>query len=195
MKDLLVLNLKEHKSKKLAQVISSDTCRRVMDALSEKEYTASELAKNLNIPLSTIHYNLEQLVSSGLVIADEFHYSKKGKEILHYKLASKYIVITSRPSFEITEKLKAFLPAILIMMLLATGLHFYPFASENKSAGMLRVADEVSMVAYVENDLVSSSDVYVEPSNSKAIWFLIGSIASLLVLLLSLLVLDYFKRS
>ena len=85
----LLVSLKEDKAKELAQVISNASCRKILDYLAEKEdATETELAKKLGIPISTVHYNLKHLVKGGLVIVDEFHYSEKGKEVNHYKLAN-----------------------------------------------------------------------------------------------------------
>ncbi len=113
-KKFLMLSLDDEATKKIANVVSNDTCKKLLDVLSEKDLTESELAKKLDIPLSTAHYNLRQLVDVGLVSADEFHYSKKGKEMLHYKLANKYIIITPKAVTGIREKLRKILPVALI---------------------------------------------------------------------------------
>ena len=113
-KKFLMLSLEDAATKKIANVVSNDTCKKLLDALSEKDCAESELSKKLNLPISTVHYNLKQLVDVGLVSADEFHYSKKGKEMLHYKLANKYIIITPKAVTGIKEKLRKILPVALI---------------------------------------------------------------------------------
>jgi DNA-binding transcriptional ArsR family regulator len=110
----LLISLKEEDSKKLAQTLSNDTSRKILDYLAEKEGTETELAEKLQIPISTVHYNLQALSHAKLVEADEFHYSEKGKEVLHYKLANKYIIIAPKSTFGIKEKLKTLLPVALI---------------------------------------------------------------------------------
>ncbi|MBI2658887.1 helix-turn-helix domain-containing protein [Candidatus Woesearchaeota archaeon] len=110
----LLVSLQEDKAKKLAQVVSNESCRKILDYLAEKESTETELAKNLQLPISTVHYNLKQLVDAGLVSSEEFHYSKKGKEVSHYKLANKYIIIAPKSTFGLKEKLKSLLPVLLI---------------------------------------------------------------------------------
>ncbi|MFC1768479.1 ArsR/SmtB family transcription factor [Nanoarchaeota archaeon] len=121
----LMLSLKDTQSKKLAQVLSNDTSRQILDYLAEDEATESELAKILHLPLSTVHYNLQALVDGGLVVCDEFHYSEKGKEIMHYKLANKYIIIAPKTTFGIKEKLKSILPAVLIIGVVALVIQFF----------------------------------------------------------------------
>ena len=88
----LLVSLDEDKSKKLAQVLSNDTARKILDLMSTKEYvTETELSKQLKIPLSTAHYNMGLLVKAKLVNDDHYTYSKKGKKINHYSLSNKYV--------------------------------------------------------------------------------------------------------
>src|SRR3989344_3974590 len=113
-KNFLLLSLEDTKIKKVSNVISNHSCRKILDYLSNKEATESELAEKLQIPISTVHYNLQQLMETGLINAEEFHYSKRGKEVSHYKIANKYIIIAPKKTFGIKEKLKSILPVALI---------------------------------------------------------------------------------
>jgi predicted ArsR family transcriptional regulator len=115
----LLVSLEENESKALAQVMSNDTARKILDLLSKHEsLTESDVAKKLNFPLSTVHYNLQALVKANLVKSEEFHYSEKGKEVNHYSLANKIIIIapkkTSTESFR--DKLKSILPISIIVL-------------------------------------------------------------------------------
>ncbi len=112
----MLVSLNEEKAKKLAQVISNETCTKLLKHFSGgKDGTETEIARALGLPLSTVHYNLKQLVDAKLVVADEYHYSEKGKEVLHYRLANKYIIIAPEEEKEsFLHKLKGLLPAALI---------------------------------------------------------------------------------
>ena len=113
-KNFLLLSLEDSKTKKIANVVSNESCRKILDYLSQREATESELAEKLQMPISTIHYNLQQLMETGLISTEEFHYSEKGKEVLHYKLANKYIIISPKGTYGLKEKLKGILPTALI---------------------------------------------------------------------------------
>jgi len=113
-KNFLLLSLEDSKTKKIANVVSNESCRKILDYLSKKEATESELSEKLQIPISTVHYNLQQLMETGLINTEEFHYSEKGREVLHYKLANKYIIIAPKSTYGIKEKLKSILPVGLI---------------------------------------------------------------------------------
>ncbi|MDA1196432.1 MAG: hypothetical protein O2779_00525 [Nanoarchaeota archaeon] len=52
----VLVSLQEDKAKALAQVISNDSCRKILDYLAnDHDTTASDLAKTLKIPLPTVH--------------------------------------------------------------------------------------------------------------------------------------------
>jgi DNA-binding transcriptional ArsR family regulator len=112
----LLVSLNESKTKELAQAISNESCRKILDYLAEREdATETDIASKLNIPISTVHYNIHQLQRGGLVNAEEFHYSQKGREVIHYKLANKYIIIAPKSTYGIKEKLKNIIPVALII--------------------------------------------------------------------------------
>ena len=111
----MLVSLEEAKAKKLAQVLNNETCTKILNDLARGKGTETEIAKRLKLPLSTVHYNLKQLVKAKLVVANEFHYSEKGREVNHYHLANKYIIIApeeDHPGF--LDTLKRFLPVALI---------------------------------------------------------------------------------
>ncbi len=124
-KNFLLVSLEEDKAKKLAQVISNDTCRKILDFLTKKESTETELSKELGIPISTVHYNLKQLSECGLVVAEEYHYSKKGREVNHYSLANKYIIIAPKHTDNFPQKLRHLIPVLLIISAAAFALKLF----------------------------------------------------------------------
>lgn len=113
----LLVSLKEDEAKQLAQVISNDTSRKILDHLSNlKDDTETNIAKKLKVPISTVHYNLKALVKAKLIQANEFHYSEKGKEVNHYSLANKYVIIAPKNTPEtLKDKLRKILPVIAII--------------------------------------------------------------------------------
>src|SRR3989338_8736124 len=129
-KNFLLVSLEESKAKELAQIVSNDVCRRILDYLAVKEShaTETEISSELGIPLSTVHYNLKQLLQSGIVKAEEFHYSEKGREVNHYSLANKYIIIAPKATAteSLANKLKKILPVVGVVA--ATGIAIQLFS-------------------------------------------------------------------
>ena len=172
----LLVSLQEDKAKKLAQVVSNESCRKILDYLAEKESTETELAKNLQLPISTVHYNLKQLVNAGLVSSEEFHYSKKGKEVSHYKLANKYIIIVQKSTFGLKEKLKSLLPILLVASGAALAINLFSknvpiIASNTQDMAMEKSA--AAPVALMEAESIAEPNI--------ALWFFAGAVFALLV--------------
>jgi len=202
--NFVLVSLKENKAKELAQVITNKSCRAILDYLAEKEATETELSKALEIPISTIHYNLQALMEGGLIVAEEFHYSEKGKEVLHYKLANKYIIIAPKTVHGIKTKLKTILPVALILALVSAGIQIfskfyqkglYGFTQTfSRAAPAKTLADQelvrgtaavAEAAAPVVNETVEEvvRTVVNEPSfwSNITLWFVLGAVFTLIL--------------
>ena len=103
----VLVSLDEEKAKQLAEVLSNKTARLLLNYLSEHEdATETDIAKKLKLPLSTVHYNLQNLKKTGLVETEEYQWSSKGKQQDLYKLAKKFIVIQPKGTTIEPSKLK-----------------------------------------------------------------------------------------
>ena len=176
----LLVSLNEDKAKKLAQVVSNASCRRILEYLTEKEATESELAKKLGIPLSTVHYNLKHLTEAGLVSAEEFHYSTKGREVNHYKLANKFIIIAPKTTFGFKEKLRSILPVALLLAAVGVVLQF---AGSRATFGSFKAAS-------AELAQEAAAPLSRTASPSIALWFFLGAALALVLYLF----LEYWRN-
>ena len=194
-KNFLLLSMEDEKIKKVSNVISNESCRKILDYLSDRDSTESELAEKLQIPISTIHYNLQQLTETGLIESTEFHYSQKGKEVSHYRLANKYIIIAPKKTFGLKEKIKSIFPVVLIssgaalvVQYLSKSMIDVPeqpmmmaksLAQESSiaAASAPMAADQAQTVPAMAAQNVSSL-----PQNI-ALWFFIGALFALAVFL------------
>ena len=92
-KNFLLLSLEDSKTKKIANVVSNESCKKILDYLAKKEATESELAEKLQIPISTVHYNLQQLMETGLINTEEYHYSWEfDRDISQLRPGDRFIV-------------------------------------------------------------------------------------------------------
>ena len=190
----LLVSLEEEKAKKLAQVITNDVCRSILDRLVKKEATETELSRALGVPISTVHYNIRQLVESGLVVAEEFHYSEKGREVNHYKLANKHIIITTKPSEKesLPAAVRKVLPVFLITVVAAGVLHLLTRAMTVFEGTAERVtqpfaATKIQQVAYNASDTAAQAAARIaaqQPSVSVALWFIVGAMFALAALVI-----------
>ena len=128
-KTFVLLSLDDAKSKDIAKVISNPTAKKILDYLgSKEEASATEISKELNLPLNTTEYNLNALIKSGLLESPEFKWSEKGKKVDIYKIAKKLIVIAPKGTESLANRLSGILPAILVTAIgsIALYLKFQP---------------------------------------------------------------------
>jgi len=178
----LLVSLEEDKAKKLAQVLSNDTARKILDFLSKKDLTTeTQIAKALKVPLSTIHYNLQHLVKAKLINDEHFTYSEKGKQISHYSLSNKYVIIAPRKTAGLKEKLRKFLPVIFITATASVLIKYWQTFS-------VRTFSNKIMTSYAEEaasaDMLARAPIaqQVTTNNQEfAMWFLFGSVFALLI--------------
>lgn len=184
--NFLLVDLNESKTKKLAETITSETSRKILNHLTEKEGTESAIAESLKIPLPTVHYHLQKLQEAGLVVVEEFHYSKKGREVNHYKLANKYIIIAPRNVSGLREKLQGILPVAGVVVLASAMLGFFT----NKSA-LFSSAIEAKTMPIMQQNVVMKVPV---SDPNYVLWFLAGGLFTLLIYLVMVVVQDKMMR-
>ncbi|MFP4118455.1 MAG: ArsR/SmtB family transcription factor [Candidatus Woesearchaeota archaeon] len=185
-----VLELED--ASRLAKTLSSPTCKKILDHLENKEQaTASELSSALDIALSTVHYHLKALSRTGIVDDSSFHYSEKGKEVIHYTLRDKAIIIIPRKnsaSSTLRKQLQSLAPGILTVAALAGGSLIYKGIESSKervsesAPRMLEAAADVSSsAAGASSTPITLSSLISSPE------FLIGLGCALIILVFSVL--------
>lgn len=109
----LLVSMDDDKSKKLGEVISNPTCKKIINLLSEREMSEADIANSLGLPMNTTEYNLKNLLDSGLIEKSKnFFWSPKGRKIATYKIANKLIVISPKRT-NVYSKLKGIIPLVL----------------------------------------------------------------------------------
>lgn len=180
-KSFILLSLDEKRIKKIAEALSSETAHKILDFLAEKgSATETEISKLLMLPISTVHYNLRNLMESTLVSAKEFHYSEKGKEVNHYSLSNKYIVIAPKGEEKTREEIKSALFATAIVGLGAVALWLFSRAGRSFSkASSFSVQSAKSAEMLTESAaLASAAPVQAAPQTWP--WFLAGGVVAVL---------------
>ncbi len=191
--NFVLVDLNDSKIKKLAETITSKTSRKILDHLAEKEETEANIAKVLGIPISTVHYHLQKLQEAKLVTVEEFHYSPKGREVNHYKLANKYIIIAPKKVSGLKQALKTILPVALITLSISAVIKFM-----SMSVGRFAGAQEMTVTQKAAESLAEDSvREAVQEGVSQpdiALWFLIGGFTVMLIYLLVSLIKAQWKR-
>ncbi len=194
--NFLLVDLNEPKTKKLAETITSETSRKILNQLAEKEDTETNIAKLLNLPISTVHYHLQKLHEASLITAEEFHYSQKGREVLHYKLANKYIIIAPKAVSGLKEKLKGILPAALAALSISAVIKLIQTSSKVPQVQTVEslVADSASLAQEAAFKTAVPITPAVQSQPDIALWFLVGSIVALVIYVVVELIREKVKR-
>ncbi len=174
----IMVSLKDEKAKKLAEVISNDTARKISDYLSDhEEATLNEISKDLNIPLSTVDYNIKNLLKSSLIESKEFKWSPKGRHIDIYKLANKHIIISTKKSSEIQEILKQILPLGIIGLIIGSLIEFI----------YRKPIQEVSspQLAMKAAEFTESMQQVTITNPHYGLWFILGILCAILIFIIT----------
>mgnify|MGYP001591957532 CR=1 FL=1 len=109
----IVASLQDEKSKEIAEILSNDTSRKILDYLGDNDASETQLSQALNLPASTVNYHIKKLVNAKLIEVKDFHWSPKGNKVKVYKAARKLIIMAPKHARGF-EALKGIIPAVLI---------------------------------------------------------------------------------
>ena len=169
----ILVNLEDEKSKKIAESISNKTARKILDYLSNKEEAgAEEISKELKLPISTIDYNLKNLKKAGLIETKHFEWSQRGKRIILYSLARKFIVIAPKIS-NIKKELKNIIPLIGITAIISIVIQYL-----TKPGQVLQAVKSMQDSVLAEQSMAfdaSQTDLIVQNHN-YGLWFFFGAL-------------------
>lgn len=203
MGNFLLIDLADVKTKKVAETITSATSRRILDHLTQGDDTEKGISEKLKMAISTVHYHLQKLLEAGLVVVEEFHYSKKGREVNHYKLANKYIIIAPKVEKGLKEKLRSILPAGLLvggigvvwgLVEMFTG-RLGMFSGSSKTAAMQRTVMEAAPMAMDASEEMAAEMVIESAVSSEPmlwLWFLVGALSVVVAYLIWVFIREKF---
>ncbi len=191
---------------KVATALSNDKCQRILQYLAKHEdATETGLAKALEIPLSTVHYNMKLLVESKLAIPDAYTYSSRGKEIMHYRAnKNPIIIVQAEDQFSM---LRAVVPAVLVT---AGGAMIYQLAHRANlgidfaGSAMPALADEGArmMAADAAPELMKAAPMMAQApavaqvaTSNPVPAFILGALSVLIVTYLVILFMRWRSKS
>lgn len=174
-KSSIVIDLDNPKTALVAEALSNKTCIKILGLLAEKELTAGDIAGNLGIPLNTTGYNLDKLISSGLVEkSSNFFWSVKGKKTPVYKVANKQIVISPK------RATRGIVPAIIASAVLGLFLRSYSYSSANEISNKA-LAESAQATVLAANSAVAGN---VSIASFGWIFFIAGALFSIAIALI-----------
>lgn len=167
----ILMSMEDSRTKKISEVMSNKTCKQILDLLTTKEYTESEIASKLNLALNTVEYNIKKLVQANLIEKSTSWWSVKGKKMPSYRLCNKYIIISPKP----ISKLKSFIPVVLISGFAGLVIKYF---------SQIPTRFTESTEKMIQAPMAASSDLATNiqtNSTSDWLWFLGGCLFTLVV--------------
>ena len=180
--NFMLVSLDDDKSKEIAEVISSPTCRKVINYLAErKEASQKDLADALHISLNTLDYNIKKLLSSGFIQKRKnFFWSKKGKKIIMYELSRKSIVISHKNTP--AQKLKSIVPAVIVAAAGTIALWAYEkINSFSQTAPNLKYDAGVMEASQIVGASSSGTNFISSIPAPVWIWFATGAFVAIII--------------
>jgi len=188
-KSYVLVALEDEKTRELGQVIASETARKILNLLTTKNATSTEIASELKINLSTISYNLQQLLKAGLIKINGTFYSGKGKTVNVYTLSKKIIMIVPQGVSLVRRKLKSIIPAILIGFFISVFIKIFYVSKLNyifsaKDQAVEAVAGVLKETA-TQTPAFTSSTIWnvAKITTNYAVFFFIGALFGLVIYL------------
>lgn len=171
----IMFSLEDEESKKVAEILSNKTCKKILNLLAEKEASETDIARELGIPINTAEYNLKKLIQVGLVKKSKtFFWSTRGKKIPTYKAAKKHIIIspTAKPAKNIFivalfSAIAAFIIKIYTSAKTITQTDFLAETTSKAGEVITKTAPEIT---------ASSPELWP--------WFLAGALFAILLILI-----------
>ena len=185
-KKYLLLSLDDKRLKNIAEVFGNKTSGKIIDFLSEtKEASEKDISKKLNLPINTVEYNLKKMLQSGIIEESKsFFWSQKGRKIKMYKLSRKSIIISPKSS-RISSEIKQILPIALISGIAAASVKFYFDGQNTIQESLQDTSVSFALEKTIETgNLISASEYYW-------IWFLTGSVFSIVLFIILKIIISY----
>ncbi len=99
--NVVVLEHGSLEAQKVAKAMSSPTSADLFNALTGNPQSATALAERTGLPLTTVKYHLENMLSAGLVEISNTRWSEKGREMKIYAVKDQVVVFTPRKTVDV----------------------------------------------------------------------------------------------
>ncbi len=92
--EVLVLEPGDDRAKKIGKALSNASSSDILHLLGEGEKTLSELSESLGQPITTVKYNVENLLDAGMIDIVRTRYSEKGRVVKVYGVRDQVVIVS-----------------------------------------------------------------------------------------------------
>ncbi len=165
----IMFSMEDERIKGLSEALSNPSCKKIINLLSEKELTETDIAKELKVPLNTIDYNIKKLISVGLIEKTNHFWSIRGKKMPVYRVSNKKIVISPKKSLSFTA---------LIASAIGTGLIAFGierFSAQRINEEVFFAEDSLAAVPMIAQKGSEVARDFASTGFAGWQWFLLGA--------------------
>jgi DNA-binding transcriptional ArsR family regulator len=88
----------DERAQKIAKAMGSQTASDILRILGDGPRSLTDVPEQLNIPMNTAKYHIENLLDAGLIAVAQTKYSIKGREVKIYTLTNQLLIVAPRQS-------------------------------------------------------------------------------------------------
>jgi DNA-binding transcriptional ArsR family regulator len=145
-------------SEKQAKILSNKTAKKILASLDKRKPT-SQIAKDLNLPLTTVDYNISQLEKAGLIKSGYYKWSKRGNKMKLYEPSGEILIYApEEKQMAIVEALNKFV--VPVVLAVAGGFGFIVqklfYGKSLSTLVSKRVMDESVEQSVMNSDMLSA---------------------------------------
>jgi len=116
-------------SRKITQILSNETSLKILELLGKESMSATSIAEELKLPLTTVKYNLDSLLGSDLIKVKQIKWSQKGRQVKIYESVEKLIILvpskSSMDKLSIISLLQKYIGVIGAAFFAAAGIEYF----------------------------------------------------------------------
>ncbi|MDI3475099.1 MAG: hypothetical protein PWQ79_1880 [Thermococcaceae archaeon] len=96
--DYEIIDINDERAKELAQILMNDKAIAILQLISEKPLSISEISRELNLPISTVSYHIDKMMRVGLVKVAGTKYGRRLQEVKLYEASDSPILLLPKRS-------------------------------------------------------------------------------------------------
>jgi len=92
----IVITPSDENTEKIGKILANETCRKILDVLSNEPLSSTQIAEKMGIPLTTVESNIDRMAEVGMIRVHHKQWSPKGRKVNFYEPAEKLILIAPK---------------------------------------------------------------------------------------------------
>ena len=155
-----IFNFWDDSSDELVEIMNNKTCKKILKYLKKKGGSETDVSKDLTIPISTVHYNIQKLIKSKLIKIKDFYWSEKGNKVYVYESTDNVFVFAQNKSEDVRKQIMK-LFSIFVISLVAISYGFYSQSQDVESGEIRKFESDRELLEMFKSSNLKNTDLGV----------------------------------